>query len=560
MRMLLRRIGLGVRSVSMISSILMSVSGATIFQLFLPAAPALAADTDSYTWPTAPCEFGSSGGISCTNPTACAPHTPPNCYTYPNSTSDMYDWYENGGNGFPTGTNSDCWYNTDSVCFDPNWHFQYRNCTDYVAEKISQIFNVNLTAAWGNANNWLNYNTNTAHYTTDPTNSPKIGDIAVWTSGSFGHVAYVAGVNGSTATFDEYNRNVDGNFTNSYTTAQDGTPDGYIHIRDVTTAATGTATSSQMLNGVEHIFIGDSNGGIQDDYWGNGQQQELQVGSISAGLSIDKMSSQVSNGTIYLVFTHGNNLYTMAWGNGVNNPPTGVTSFAGNISALSTQFTSDGALHAYAGEGSNVWNVSWGNNTTFNKTLLTSEGAAVNAVSSQITPDGYQNVYVGLNNGNIMHIYWATDPTLAQQWQPGNVGASVVDITSQLVNGVTNVDAATSTAVTNFRYGNGASFAQNVIGTVSSMTIKSIGTTLTLDGYQHAIAGTSTGNIVDFAWTDPTQHTTSTPEVLPAPVAGLSVLITSGVIQVNAITTTQAYNVGWANGTNPYLSSEGTYM
>jgi hypothetical protein len=87
-----------------------------------------------------------------------------------------------------------------------------------------------------------------------------------------------------------------------------------------------------------------------------------------------------------------------------------------------------------------------------------------------------------------------------------------------------------------------------------------IGTTTTLDGYQHAIAGTSTGNVVDFAWTDPTQHTTSTPETLPASVAGLSVLITNGVIQANAITSDQAYNVSWGNGTTPSLNPEGTYM
>jgi len=227
MKRVLKRVAVLVSSTTLISSLLITAGGAAIFQLVTSPATVLAYDTDTYTWPSAPCEFAPNGGTSCTNPTTCTPCGQSPCTSSPNSCNDMYDWYENGGSGF---SGTDCWYNSNTECFDPTWKFQYRNCTDYVAEKIYQMFGVNITSSWGNANNWLNYNSSTAHYPTDPTSAPQVGDIAVWTGGSFGHVAYVAAVSGSTATFDEYNENSDGNYTNNLTTANHGTPNGYIHI------------------------------------------------------------------------------------------------------------------------------------------------------------------------------------------------------------------------------------------------------------------------------------------------------------------------------------------
>src|SRR6266568_4238184 len=121
MTRVLKRVAVLVRSTTMISSLLIAAAGAAIFQLVVSPTTALALDSDTYSWPSAPCEF-SNGGTSCANPDQT---------DYP---GDKYDWYENSGNPF---SGSLCYYNTNSECFDPTWKFQYRNCTDYVAQKIN---------------------------------------------------------------------------------------------------------------------------------------------------------------------------------------------------------------------------------------------------------------------------------------------------------------------------------------------------------------------------------------------------------------------------------------
>jgi surface antigen len=117
---------------------------------------------------------------------------------------------------------------------DP-WGYSVRNCTSYVAEKISQEFSGRNISGWGNASNWKNAAV-AAHYPLDTT--PQVGDIAVWVhaAGGLGHVAYVYSVSNGVATFDEYNVAETGDFTSSYTSANhpgdDGQthPDYYIHM------------------------------------------------------------------------------------------------------------------------------------------------------------------------------------------------------------------------------------------------------------------------------------------------------------------------------------------
>jgi hypothetical protein len=114
---------------------------------------------------------------------------------------------------------------------DP-WVYYLRNCTSYVAWKINQGFNKNISG-WGNAASW-NTNALNAGYTDDST--PQAGDIAQYNgtvSNPWGHVAYVYGVNGSGyAELDEYNAAGTGLFSNNRTTAPSsaGAPSHFIHI------------------------------------------------------------------------------------------------------------------------------------------------------------------------------------------------------------------------------------------------------------------------------------------------------------------------------------------
>jgi surface antigen len=162
---------------------------------FMRVTPVHAADADTYSWPTAPCAHTGAITGACFN----------------------YDW---GVTTCPTGDT----YRTSQNMFGnyylyDNWGYGFRNCTSYVAQKISQQFNGRSVAGWGNAKDWWSAATGNgvgSPYTSDDGN-PQTGDIAVWTTGTYGHVAYVASVTNSVATFDEYNAAATGEFTNSYT-------------------------------------------------------------------------------------------------------------------------------------------------------------------------------------------------------------------------------------------------------------------------------------------------------------------------------------------------------
>jgi len=116
---------------------------------------------------------------------------------------------------------------------DP-WGYGLRNCTSYVAEKISQEFNGRNVSGWGDAANWAAA-AQKAGYTLD--SGPADGDIAVWgteVASGYGHVAYVGSVANGVATFDEYNVHETGQFTDNYTSANHpggkAAPDWYIHM------------------------------------------------------------------------------------------------------------------------------------------------------------------------------------------------------------------------------------------------------------------------------------------------------------------------------------------
>lgn len=66
--------------------------------------------------------------------------------------------------------------------------YTWGNCTRWVAEQLSWI-----PAGLGNANQWLSGAQARGLPTIGPTSAPPIGSVAVWNTGSFGHVAEVVG-------------------------------------------------------------------------------------------------------------------------------------------------------------------------------------------------------------------------------------------------------------------------------------------------------------------------------------------------------------------------------
>lgn len=96
-------------------------------------------------------------------------------------------------------------------------------CTWGVKEQLGWVGN-----NWGNANQWL-YSAAAAGRATGST--PRVGSIAVWTAGTYGHVAVVVAVNGSQIQVQESNYAGNmyvGNFRGWFNPAADGVA-GYIY-------------------------------------------------------------------------------------------------------------------------------------------------------------------------------------------------------------------------------------------------------------------------------------------------------------------------------------------
>ena len=145
-----------------------------------------------------------------------------------------YPW---SGQGYCQNTGQSTGYCSSSTWiinggeFDP-WGFGYRNCTSWVAWRMRNtngvdFYNTMSGGRWGNANTWDD-NARRLGYAVNAT--PAVGAIAQTDAGSFGHVAWVSGVSGSSVTIEEYNYNVTGAY-NSRTVPVSGFQ--YIHVRDL---------------------------------------------------------------------------------------------------------------------------------------------------------------------------------------------------------------------------------------------------------------------------------------------------------------------------------------
>lgn len=123
--------------------------------------------------------------------------------------------------------------NSDINSYHPTRLFYYRQCTDFAAwclisrNGVSDFSNWYGGQRWGNAVTWGTV-AQSLGITVD--SNPAVGAVAWWNTGTYGHVAWVAQVNGSTVTIEEYN-----NTPYAYSTREifASSPTGYIHISDI---------------------------------------------------------------------------------------------------------------------------------------------------------------------------------------------------------------------------------------------------------------------------------------------------------------------------------------
>lgn len=139
--------------------------------------------------------------------------------------SDSYTWgYESKEKCDGESTDYNCGsYKEGPYYVYDHWNYYLRNCTSYVAWRLSEEFDVH-PSGMGHGADWDD-NARTKNWAVDDT--PEIGDIAQWDSGGggFGHVAFVeevgTGDRAGKVRVAEYNYAGTGLFTNSrWTTAE----------------------------------------------------------------------------------------------------------------------------------------------------------------------------------------------------------------------------------------------------------------------------------------------------------------------------------------------------
>ena len=132
------------------------------------------------------------------------------------------------GDDYPTKYKN---YALDAVVDE--WNFYNRECTSFAAWRLNSqngvaFHNYYANVHWGNAKNWGNA-AQSVGITVN--NSPSVGSIWWSSAGTYGHVAWVAEVNGDQVTIEEYNYGYAGNYGTRILSASSAT--GYIHIKDI---------------------------------------------------------------------------------------------------------------------------------------------------------------------------------------------------------------------------------------------------------------------------------------------------------------------------------------
>lgn len=96
-----------------------------------------------------------------------------------------------------------------------SWGMCNRECVSYTAWMVYQTYGINATG-FGNANQWPG----SARAANIPTGStPKVGSVAIYGGGSFGHAMWVVGVSGSQIHVYSYNDGYDGNYYDHWVNA-----------------------------------------------------------------------------------------------------------------------------------------------------------------------------------------------------------------------------------------------------------------------------------------------------------------------------------------------------
>lgn len=482
------------------------------------ATPAYADGTASdlgYPWPTdaqAPCEWGAAGGSNCLNP-----NDPLG--------QDKYDWgvYVNG-------------------VFQPyrGGGYEYRNCTDYVRWKEG-TYGINVPTNLHNAKDWYD-NVPSAERST----TPAAGEVAVNTSGGFGHVAFIESVNaGGTITVSEYNHNMDGH--GDYRT---GTPSalGFTEYVDfgldpnkVTGGGGGTPAADKDKDGVA-----DS-----DDSCPN-----VPGLAVNHGCPVEHVYTGMSDGRLLETYWGAGNALTTWQAANVSEPITAVTDeFVNNVQ------------HVYLGtQGGAIWEVYWGGNNSLTQWQVADLNSPIDSISAQITPDGTQHVYTGTDSGAVSESYWGggNAPTT---YTMASTGSPVKGLSSQLttnsIGTVQHVFSGTTDGKLRETYVGGGNALTTSVMANEAAPIAGIDSAIDGSGNTHIFSSTTAGKSYDTYWGPHASLTNAQMANLGRTITSMATRYVGGVWHIyngstdgniwdtywgggNSLTTAPLYNMGYA--------------
>lgn len=131
---------------------------------------------------------------------------------------------------------------------DP-WRLYTRQCTSFVAFRLSKVNGFEIPPAYGNADVW-GYRAQREGYRVDM--NPAVGAVAWWTSPM--HVAWVSSIQGDMVEIEEYNYSP--RFTYSRRLIHKNSVSGYIHFKDLASSPVSqTSTAPTQIAGLANSGV-----------------------------------------------------------------------------------------------------------------------------------------------------------------------------------------------------------------------------------------------------------------------------------------------------------------
>lgn len=444
----------------------------------------------------------------------------------------------------------------DSVIDD--WRQYNRECTSWVAWTLHSrngfempwVNGTSGAADWGYADR--------SGYGADST--PAVGSVAWWDYGDgTGHVAWVAAVNGTKVTIEEYNANWNGKY--STRTINASAPKGYIHFKDLgSTPMPNDPAKPEVLavkrttdpGGVRQVYAATKSA-VTEAWWvpgGNGTHSSEIVHIAQNNIvGFDKVNLPNGRQSVYTAVPDG--IWETWWGPGeglhssqIVTGMTGVRQVIADNRYESGQFVH--RLYVLAADGPHeIWWKDGGDG--IHNDLLDSIAGPVTMTSST-GPDGAYQLYVatpthvyelwwfpggGTHHGTIMHISQGDIRSLSK-------GDNLLDGGQLLYTG-------TSTTAWQSYWLNGPLYH----GTIAQSQVNAIQIKKAVTGGVHQLYLATGDHVQEYWWNGPNSGTSTLIDIAQNNIKAFDKSTDGADQQVYTGSGDLVYETWWRNGVAP---------